>query len=34
MGDGTSGDILKDDNEVRSLTKSVSGSDRKFVFEL
>ena len=34
MGDGTSGDVLEDGDEVRSLTESVSGSDRKFEFEL
>ena len=34
MGDGTSGNVPKDDDEVRSLTKSLSGSDRKLMFEL
>ena len=32
MGDRTSSGIPKDDDEVRSLTESVRGSNRKLVF--
>ena len=35
MGDRTSSDVPKDnDNKMRSLTESMSGSDQKFMFEL
>ena len=34
IGDATSGGILKDDNEVRSLTKDMSGSNTQLMFEL
>ena len=34
MGDETRGEVPKDDNEVSSLTESVSGLDQRLVFEL
>ena len=34
MGDGTSSNTLKDMDRVRSLTESVSRSDRKIMLEL
>ena len=34
MEDEMSGGIPKDNNEVRSLIESMSGSDSKLVFEL
>ena len=33
MGDEMSGDILKDEDEVRSLTKSVRGSYQSLCFK-
>ena len=34
LGDGMSGDTQKGGSKVRSLTKRVSESNQKFVFEL
>ena len=34
MGDGASGSIPKDGNKVRSLTESMSESNRKLLFKL
>ena len=34
MGGETSGNVLKDNNEVRSLIEIMSGLDQKLVFEL
>ena len=34
LRDGTSGEVPKDGGEVRSLTESVSESDRNIVLEL
>ena len=34
MGEGTSSDISKDGAKMRSLTKSMSWSNQKLVFEL
>ena len=34
MGDKMSEDVLKHGGEVRSITKSVSGSDQKIMFQL
>ena len=34
MGDRTSGNVEKDDNDVRSLTESLRGVDQKLMFEL
>ena len=34
MGDGTSRNVPKDDDKVRSLNERLSGIDQKLVFEI